>query len=124
MILYGLAVHIVAGKTLKALGHTSGNNSIWPDRLVIKGIYSAMRHPQHLGLTLIPMGIGCLIGSFQAVLAAGWTVAAAFFFVLAVEEPECIRKFGQDYFHYMEQTPPFSLRPSALIQGIKFIKGL
>ncbi len=122
-LIYGLAVHIVAGKTLKKLGHSPDNRSIWPDRLVTVGIYASMRHPQHLGLTLIPLGIALLIGTFQALLAGGWTVAAALLFILVVEEPECIQKFGNKYFKYMEKTPAFSLYPGSLIQGIGFLKG-
>ncbi len=124
IIIYGLAVHIVAGKTLKRLGHSPENRTIWPDRLVTAGIYGSMRHPQHLGLILIPLGIACMISTFQALLAAGWTVAAALFFVLVVEEPECIRKFGRSYFEYMEKVPAFSIRPGALTQGLGSLKKL
>ena len=124
ILLYGLLVHIVAGKTLKKLGHSPENRSIWPDRLVTAGIYTSMRHPQHLGLTLIPLGIACMISTMQALLAAGWTVTAALFFVLVIEEPECIQKFGKNYFRYMEKIPAFSIHPGSLLQGLKFLKEL
>ncbi len=122
LISYGLLVHIIAGKTLKFLGHTPQNSSIWPDKLVDAGIYSQMRHPQHLGLMLIPLGIACMISTFQALLASGWTAAAALFFIVVIEEPECIEKFGSSYFQYMKNTPAFTLRPSAVLGGLKFLK--
>ena len=124
VLAYGLMVHILAGKTLKRLGHTPENKSIWPDVLVTSGIYSSMRHPQHLGLILIPLGIALLICTFQALLAAGWTVAAGLFFVLVIEEPECLRKFGKSYCDYMAKTPAFSLGPQAFSQGLRFLKDL
>ncbi len=120
---YGLLVHIIAGKTLKRHGHSAQSRTIWPDRLVTMGIYSRMRHPQHLGLMLIPLGIALMISTFQALLAAGWTVAAALFFILVIEEPECVAKFKTSYFQYMENTPAFSIHPETIIYGIRFLKG-
>ncbi len=121
---YGLLIHIVAGKTLKKLGHSAGNKSIWPDVLVTKGIYATMRHPQHLGLILIPLGLAFIISSLQAFLGAGWTVAGALVFLILIEEPECLEKFHTSYFDYMARTPPFSLRPGAILYGIRFLKDL
>jgi protein-S-isoprenylcysteine O-methyltransferase Ste14 len=122
MLVWAFAIHIVAGKTLKKMGHTTGHKSIWPNRLVVNGIYSCMRHPQHLGLSMIPAGIALLAGSLTAVAAAGWAIMAALWFVLIIEEPECQGKFGAEYFRYMQTTPPFSLNFKCLVKGWRALK--
>lgn len=122
ILLWAFAIHIVAGKTLKKKGHTPGHKSIWPNRMVTIGIYSCMRHPQHLGLAMIPLGIAFLLRSMAAVLVAGWAVLAAFFFVIVIEEPECIEKFGEEYFRYVQNTPAFSLRLQCLVKGLREFK--
>jgi protein-S-isoprenylcysteine O-methyltransferase Ste14 len=117
-----LMIHIIAGRTLKRLGHSQGNTSVWPDRLVIVGIYSCMRHPQHLGLSLMPLGIALVLASPIAMILSGWGLWAAFLFVLMVEEPECLKKFGISYYRYMEITPVFSLKPSCIVVGLNSLK--
>ncbi|MCD6527959.1 MAG: isoprenylcysteine carboxylmethyltransferase family protein [Desulfuromonas sp.] len=122
VLLWGLTVHIVAGKTLKKRGHTTGHKSIWPDQLVTSGIYSCMRHPQHLGLALIPLGIALLLGSITAIFTSGWAILAASLFVIIIEEPECQEKFSDEYFRYMQRTPPLSLSVKCLATGWKELK--
>ncbi len=122
VLAWGFSLHITAGKTLKKMGHTPGHRSIWPNRLVKSGIYSCMRHPEHLGLAIVPFGIALLLNSLVAILSSGWAILAAFFFVAVIEEPECIEKFGEDYFEYMESTPAFSLRPGCLAKGLRELR--
>jgi protein-S-isoprenylcysteine O-methyltransferase Ste14 len=122
ILAWALIIHIIAGRTLKRLGHSQRNTSLWPDRLVIDGIYSCMRHPQHLGLALMPVGIALVLASPIAMILSGWGVWAAFLFVLVIEEPECLKKFGIIYYRYMETTPAFSLKPSCIISGLNKLK--
>lgn len=119
ILAWAFSLHITAGKTLKKIGHTPGHRGIWPNRLVKSGIYSCMRHPEHLGLAIIPFGVALLLNSLVAILSSGWAILAAFFFVVVIEEPECIEKFGEDYFEYMKNTPAFSLRVGCFIKGLK-----
>jgi len=121
-VMGALIIHIIAGRTLKRLGHSRGQGGIWPDRLVTVGIYSCMRHPQHLGLALIPLGLTALLASPTALISSGWGILAASLFVLAIEEPECLEKFGTAYHEYMNRTPAFSLEPSCVVIGLKRLK--
>ena len=73
---------------------------------------------------MIPLGIALIMGSASAVLSAGWAILAAFFFVIVIEEPECMKKFSDDYFHYMQETPPFCLHPQCIAKGWKELKKL
>ncbi len=121
---WGVAHVSVAGRTLRLLGHSRPGGGPWPDVLVTSGIYSCMRHPQHMGLAAIPVGLALMSGSPAAVIGSGWAVAAALAFVVLVEEPECRSRFGRDYQDYASSVPPFSLDPRCLIRGIAFIRGL
>ncbi len=120
----GVAYASVAGRTLRLLGHSRPGGGPWPDRLVTSGIYSCMRHPQHMGLAMAPVGLALLSGYPAAIVGSGWSAAAALAFVLLVEEPECRSKFGQEYAEYASSVPPFSTDPRCLLRGISFIREL
>ncbi|MGC8696578.1 MAG: methyltransferase family protein [Conexivisphaera sp.] len=121
---WGVAHVSVAGRTLRLLGHSQPGEGPWPDRLVTSGIYSCMRHPQHMGLAAAPVGLALMSGYPAAMIGSGWAVAAALAFVLLVEEPECRSRFGRDYQEYASSVPPFSLDPGCLARGLGFIRGL
>ena len=104
LVIYGFLLHGVAVRTLRYYGHSERSRSIWPDKLVTRGIYSCMRHPQHLGLGLVLIGIAMLMASPITVISSGWAVAAILVFVLHVEELDCLRKFGSNYYEYMRIT--------------------
>jgi protein-S-isoprenylcysteine O-methyltransferase Ste14 len=123
LVIWAFLLHGVAGRTLRYFGHKDfKNKSIWPDRLVIEGIYSCMRHPQHLGLVLVPIALALIIASPIVLLSSGWAVAGTLLFILFVEEPECLIKFGKEYYEYMKKVKPFNLDPRCLVIGIRYIR--
>jgi len=76
-------------------------------RVVDKGVYRIVRHPQYVGYTLLALGFGArnphpvVLG-----LAAG---AAGFFYLQALmEERYCRREWGPTYEAYMRQVPRFN----------------
>ena len=106
--LYALILASIAGRTLKRFAHKEPGGSFIPDKLTNFGIYSCMRHPMHLGIGLLPFGLALLSGNVAAILSSGWAIAAAFWFVLAIEEPELIKSYGNSYFKYMQEVKPFN----------------
>ncbi|MEB3846786.1 MAG: isoprenylcysteine carboxylmethyltransferase family protein [Desulfurococcales archaeon] len=120
VIVYSLLLTSIAGRTLRLYGHTG--DSFWPDKLVDVGIYSCMRHPQHLGLALFPLGLSLATAMPVVLLASGWSVAGALAFVLLVEEPECLVKYGDKYVAYMRRVPPFSLNPRCLMEALRLLE--
>ncbi len=121
---WALLLHFTAGRTLRLLGHERSGAGIWPDRLVTRGIYSCMRHPQHLGLTITPIGLALITGYPAAIMGSGWAVAAALAFVLIVEEPDCFSRFGVSYYRYLSSAPAFTLSPSCLNAGLRLVRDL
>ncbi len=123
LLIWAFIIHGVAGRTLRYFGHKDPNKrSFWPDKLVTGGIYSCMRHPQHLGLSIVPISLGLLLSSPIVIIASGWSIVGTLLFILFVEEPECLVKFGYDYFNYMKKVKAFSLNPLCVTNGINYIR--
>jgi len=121
VLAYSMLLTSIGGRTLRLYAH-KGGGGFWPDKLFVEGVYGCMRHPQHLGLALFPLGLALLAASPAAVLGSGWSVSAALLFVLLAEEPECLRKYGEEYYKYMMRTPSFTLDPRCLARGIRFLR--
>lgn len=119
---YALALASIAGRTLKRYAHKEPGSSFVPDKFTQVGIYSCMRHPMHLGIGLLPFGLALLFGNIGATLASGWVVAAAFWFVLVVEEPEVIASYGKSYSEYMQKVPAFKMSLRCLEDGLYALK--
>ena len=76
-------------------------------RLVDKGVYRLVRHPQYLGYTLLVLGFGAL-NPHPAILGLAGG-AAAFFYLQAVqEERACRSEWAAAYKAYMGRVPRFN----------------
>ncbi len=96
------------GRTLARYGRQGKLARMETNRLVTEGPYRHMRHPMHLGLLFFPLAFAFLAGSPSFILIIA--PAEALFMLLMikwVEEPEAIRKFGDEYREYMHHTPWF-----------------
>jgi len=108
------------GRTLAKYGRKGKLKRMQTNVLVKQGIYKYMRHPMHLGLLLLPLGIAFLIGSPSFVLIiAPIEVIFMLFMIKLVEEPEAIRKFGDEYLEYKKQVPWFCFKMKCLKELIK-----
>jgi protein-S-isoprenylcysteine O-methyltransferase Ste14 len=75
-------------------------------RLVTGGLYRYTRNPMLLGYGLFIMGVGVLYGSFTtAFILSTLLVAAVSLWIKRKEEPELVKRFGQEYVRYVERTP-------------------
>jgi len=123
LLIYGLMLNAIAGKTLKKYGHMEIKKGIRkPDKLVTEGIYSCMRHPAQFGSIFFGIGISFLTLNILAILYAGWISAFALYFVLAIEERETIELFGEEYCEFLKRRKPFSPSLRCLVLGIKSIR--
>lgn len=74
-----------------------------PDRLVITGIYSKIRHPMYIGLVLLHFGFPFIFRSFVACLST--LLWAGFISVWTrFEEKHLAKRFGQKYVDYKRKT--------------------
>jgi protein-S-isoprenylcysteine O-methyltransferase Ste14 len=84
-----------------------------PNELVVVGIYRYMRNPLVWGVQITILGEAILFGALSLLIFCFilWGVNHISF--VKAEEPELLRKFGDDYRQYMENVPRWlpRLRP-------------
>jgi protein-S-isoprenylcysteine O-methyltransferase Ste14 len=119
LLLYALFLTSSGGRTLARFAHKEAHETYWPDQFTEFGVFGCMRHGMHLGLGIFPLSLALLSGYVFAIAASGWGVAAAFWFVLVIEEKETLAKYGSVYSDYMQRVPPFSLKLSCLKKAIR-----
>jgi len=110
LLIFSLFLSSSGGRTLAKYGHKEEHETFWPDKFQTVGIFSCMRHPMHFGLALFPVSLALISGYVASILASGWGVVAALWFVIQIEEKDTIQRFGKEYYEYIKKVPPFSLR--------------
>ena len=76
------------------------------DRVLTKGVYSHMRHPQYLGILLITLGLLIQWVTIPALIM--WPILAFSYYRLARrEEREMEQRFGEEYATYKRKVPMF-----------------
>ena len=82
-------------------------------KLVTDGIYRYVRHPQYSGIFVITLGLMIQWPTLPALIL--WPFVIAMYMRLAKkEEQDILEKFPKEYTAYMERTPRFIPRLSAL----------
>jgi protein-S-isoprenylcysteine O-methyltransferase Ste14 len=100
------------GRLLARMGREGNIPRLETNKLVISGVYGCMRHPMHFGLLFFPWSVALILGSPSFFLfIAPLEMLFMLVMIKLVEEPEAIRKFGDDYLEYQKQVPMFNLRP-------------
>lgn len=91
-----------------------------PPRVVTTGPYAYVRNPMLTGVFALLFGIGALLGSFSLlVILTPLFILANVWELKAIEEPELIKRLGQDYVEYRKNTPMFFPRfGKMLIQSL------
>jgi len=108
------------GRTLAKYGRQGNLKRMETNVLVHQGIYKYMRHPMHLGLLMFPLSIAFLIGSPSFVLLIGPAeIVLMIIMIKFIEEPEAIRKFGNQYLDYKKQVPWFCFSLECLKELLK-----
>jgi protein-S-isoprenylcysteine O-methyltransferase Ste14 len=103
------------GRLLTRLDIEADSPWMEANKLVNKGYYEYMRNSMHFGRLLFPWAIAFIIGSLSFVLIiAPLEMLIIVLMVKLVEEPQAVRKFGNEYLRYLEKVPVFSLRPDCL----------
>ncbi len=79
-----------------------------PPQLVTTGPYAYVRNPMLTGVFALFFGIGMLLGSVSLlVLFTPLFILVNVWELKAIEEPELLKRLGQDYIEYRKSTPMF-----------------
>ncbi len=73
-------------------------------RLVVHGVYRALRHPSYTGALLAFAGMGMAFGDWLAWLVIVLPMTAAFVYRIRVEERALESAFGDEYERYASRT--------------------
>lgn len=77
-------------------------------RVVDRGVYAIVRHPQYLGYMFLVLGFTLHSQHFLTAIIGG--TAIVLFYVQSVrEERYCARKLGADYEEYLKRVPRFNI---------------
>jgi len=74
------------------------------DKIVTTGVYSIVRHPQHLGALLAHLGISFLFSAWYSLLFTPLMVVLIYL-ISRKEEEELVREFGKEYEDYKKKVP-------------------
>jgi len=113
------------GRTLANFGRTGEVKRMETNVLVKEGIYKYMRHPMHLGLLFFPLAIAFIVASPSFILIIS-PIEILFMLIMIklAEEPEAVRKFGDEYLKYKNQTPMFCFNINCLKELLKNVSKL
>ena len=75
-------------------------------KIVAKGIYSRVRHPQYLGGLLAHVGISFLLSAWYSLLSTP-LMTLLVYLISKKEEEELIKEFGKEYEDYKKRVPMF-----------------
>ena len=86
-------------------GVPQGESYIRTTRLVTRGIYAIVRHPQNgTSWILINLGIFLIIRHWSSYLLGGTSMILVYLDTYLADQ-RCIRKFGENYRAYMARVP-------------------
>jgi protein-S-isoprenylcysteine O-methyltransferase Ste14 len=79
-----------------------------PPQLVTTGPYAYVRNPMLTGVFALLFGIGVLLGSASLLfIFTPLFILANVWELKVIEEPELLKRLGQDYIEYRKRTPMF-----------------
>ena len=123
VLLLTLRISRNTGRTLAKFGRKGDLPRMDTNQFVNQGMYKYMRHPMHLGLMLFPVAVALLLGSVSFILfIAPAEIILMLIMIRLIEEPEAIRKFGDDYRTYAKYTPGFCFKKRCLKALLKKVE--
>lgn len=106
-------VFVGKGLPLEAFGKALHPTTV----LVTAGPYAYARNPMVLGYVLILLGIALVVRSIAGVVAVPVLAAAAYVYLVTVEEKVLLARFGSEYQRYRRSVPALFPRLSSYVHG-------
>lgn len=75
-----------------------------PEKVITSGVYTVVRHPQHLGWSLTHIGFSFLLSASYSLFFTPLMIGLLYL-VSKKEEKELIREFGTEYEEYQKKVP-------------------
>ena len=95
---------VAVGLAITIIGLIQVYRSFREKRLQTQGLYTTVRHPQHLGIALWTFGVAFAVSGTAGYMM--WFTVLYFYVLLALrEERQLVQQFGTDYEDYRRATP-------------------
>ena len=107
LILAPLFIFPPFGTLARRGGVPSGRPYYDTTRVVDRGAFAIVRHPQYLGYMLLGAGFA-LLSQHPLALGLAAVALACFAWYAAQEERDCLRRFGEAYATYRRRVPRFN----------------
>jgi protein-S-isoprenylcysteine O-methyltransferase Ste14 len=104
LIVFGIALIASAVTLFRRAGAELDPASLTNRTLVVQGPYRFTRNPMYLGLTIVTIGIVCLVGSWPMILAPVALAATVNWIHIPFEEAKMRRQFGQSFDEYARRV--------------------
>lgn len=105
LTLCGLAMVVWVSVIFVRKGNGTPNPLEPPTKLVIEGLYRFVRNPMYAGALLILVGEVILYRSGWLLLYSAGLWSSLHIFLVKVEEPQLIRRYGMKFVNYLETVP-------------------
>jgi protein-S-isoprenylcysteine O-methyltransferase Ste14 len=90
--------------TFRRWGRVEGHGYMRTSKLVDRGIFGIVRHPQYLAGVLMSIALP-LVTWHWLVVVLGLVAVPIYYLNTYDEEAQCIEKFGDEYQDYMKRVP-------------------
>lgn len=102
---FGLWLILSTSLLLIKIGKGTTSPLAPPKNLVVTGIYQYVRNPMMIGVLFVILGEWILLGSFSLFCWFLFAIVGTHIAFIIYEEPELIRRFGDDYLLYKKYVP-------------------
>ncbi len=89
---------------VKAVGFRVAETHASPERIITRGVYSIVRHPQYFGWFLAHVGMSILFSACYSLLFTPILIIIIYL-ISRKEEEELVKEFGKEYEDYRKKVP-------------------
>ena len=93
-------------------------------KIIKSVIHLILRHPIYSAMSRIAVGFALINGDLTAVIVALLLTCNQIAWLYFCEEPDLIKRFGDEYNKFRRKVPALFVRPSNILVFTKFILGL
>ncbi len=84
-------------------------------------VYGMMRHPLYSAMARIALGLGILRGTVDSICVGAIIPLCQFFWLAVYEEPDLIKRFGEEYKKYQKSVWAIFVKPKYVAKFWKYL---
>jgi len=104
LIVIGAGIYVWSATAFVREGKGTPSPTAPPLEIVATGPYRYVRNPIYVGELVFVIGVAAVFESMLILIYASGLFAVLYLFVIAYEEPNLTRRFGNSYIEYLKQV--------------------